>query len=205
VILASNIARALKPTVELAVRQDRAAQLAEFAITLPLLMVFVVGIFDFSGAYTLKQKLTNVAASAARTAAADPASDLLSPSSSEPASVIDAFDLIHNYLVANKLSDCGITLSGIPTGLTWTFSASSGGCGLTIIINRGFYFPAAAATTPAANCVSTNPAGQTAVIGTCVSIAYAYQWKFGRTASLLGFTDVLPSPLTATAVAMNEH
>src|SRR5579871_1785524 len=36
--------------------QDSAAQLVEFAVTLPLLVVFVVGIFDFSGAFTLKQK-----------------------------------------------------------------------------------------------------------------------------------------------------
>jgi len=45
----------------LARRDDRGSQMVEFAVTLPLLMVFVVGIFDFSGAFTLKQKLTNAA------------------------------------------------------------------------------------------------------------------------------------------------
>jgi hypothetical protein len=34
---------------------NRAAQLVEFAVSLPLLMVFVVGIFDFSNAFTLKE------------------------------------------------------------------------------------------------------------------------------------------------------
>ena len=50
----------------------------EFAVALPLQVVFVVGIFDFSGAFTLKQKLTNVARDAARAAAAAPSNDLVS-------------------------------------------------------------------------------------------------------------------------------
>ncbi|MGB8729537.1 MAG: TadE family protein, partial [Candidatus Sulfotelmatobacter sp.] len=58
---------------------DHASQIVEFALSLPLLVLFVVGIFDFSGAISLKQKLTNAAREAARVAAADPASDLGSP------------------------------------------------------------------------------------------------------------------------------
>ena len=54
------------------------AQLVEFAVALPLLVVFVVGIFDFSGAFTLKQKLTNVARDTARAAAAAPSNDVVS-------------------------------------------------------------------------------------------------------------------------------
>jgi len=33
----------------------------EFALSLPLLVFFVIGIFDFSSAISLKQKLTNAA------------------------------------------------------------------------------------------------------------------------------------------------
>ena len=80
-------------------------------MTLPLLVVFVVGIFDFSSAFTLKQKLTNVARDAARAAAADPANDL---QSSSPMSVNDAFQVVDSYLLANNLNDCGITLSSSP-------------------------------------------------------------------------------------------
>ena len=87
-------------------RDDHAAQLVEFAVSLPLLVLFVVGIFDFSNAFTLKQKLTNVARDAARAAAAEPASDLQSADS--PMSVVDAFQDIDNYLLANNLSDCGV-------------------------------------------------------------------------------------------------
>jgi Flp pilus assembly protein TadG len=78
--------------------EDSAAQMVELAVSLPLLIVFVVGIFDFSGAYTLKQKLANAARDAARTAAADPATDLAN--AGIPASVGDAFQVVDSYLNA---------------------------------------------------------------------------------------------------------
>jgi len=192
-------------------RDDEAAQLVEFAVSLPLLVVFVVGIFDFSGAYTLKQKLTNIARDSARAAAADPATDLTQPATI-PASVSDALQLVKNYLYANQLSDCGIT-QGLYTsgpGLTWTFTVtptSSAPCGITLIINRAYYFPVGASSQPAiVNCQPQGPPGvQVQVISTCVSIQYAYQWRFGRVASLLGATATLPSNISATAVAMNEN
>lgn len=125
---------------------DSGAQLVEFAVALPLLVFFVIGIFDFSNAFTFKQKLTNITRDAARAAASDPANDLQSYSTVAPASVIDAFYDIDNYLIANNINDCGISGSSpSPSGvLTWTYTASGNGCptgGLTIIINRGYYFP----------------------------------------------------------------
>jgi Flp pilus assembly protein TadG len=185
--------------------RDNGAALVEFAVSLPLLVVFVVGIFDFSHAFTLKQKLNNVARDAARAAAADPANDL---QSSSPMSVRDAFQVVDSYLLANKINDCGITLSGSPVQLTWTSTASGNGClagGLTIVINRGYYFPATGAVLPSVSCTSRNPGGQTAIVGTCVSIRYAYPWRFGRVSSLLGRTATLPSTISAAAVAMNEN
>src|SRR6202034_4739330 len=86
-------------------RDDRASQIVEFAISLPLLVLFVVGIFDFSGAISLKQKLTNAAREAARVAAADPANDL-GNASGVPVSVLDAFFVVDNYLISEKLNDC---------------------------------------------------------------------------------------------------
>jgi len=192
-------------------QEDRGPQLAEFAIALPLLVFFVVGIFDFSSAFTLKQKLTNIARDAARASAGDPANDLSSPSLPTPASVLDAFQLIQGYFNANNLNLCGITgFSGPPAGLTWTVTGSSNGCvspGLTITINRGYFLPSTGAGLPAATCTSPGsggPSGLT-VIATCVSIQYAYPWRFGSVANLLGTTDILPSQITATAVALNEN
>ena len=188
-------------------RDDRAAQLVEFAVSLPLLVVFVVGIFDFSNAFTLKQKLTNVAREAARAAAAEPSSDL--QSTTTPVSVIDAFQDIDNYLLANNLSDCGVDTTPSKRDVTtWKYQGTSGSCppgGLTIFINRGYYFPANGTVPLNADCTSTSPGIQTAVIATCISIQYAYLWKFGRVASLLG-RNLAPQPqLAATAVAMNEN
>jgi len=192
-------------------REDRAAQLVEFAVTLPLLIAFVVGIFDFSGAFTLKQKLTNLARDAARGAAADPASDVTEPPpGGVPASVSDALQMIDNYLVANKINDCGL-LTTAPTPIapaTWKYSATGNGCpgtGLVININRAYYFPEnAAAQAPDVSCAATTP-GTISVIATCVSIQYAYQWRFGNVESLLGSKAGLPSTISAVSVAMNEN
>ena len=191
------------------VREESGAQLVEFAVALPLLVAFVVGIFDFSGAFTLKQKLTNVARDAARAAAAEPIDDLAS--AAVPVSVLDTFWIVDNYLKANEINDCGIGPSNrvktVPA--TWTYSHSANGCTglrLKIVINRGYYFPATSGATIAnVNCTPQSAGTSTAVLSTCVSIEYGYKWQFGRVASLLGSAAILPNTLTATAVAMNEN
>ena len=189
-------------------RDEQAAQIVEFAVALPLLVLFIVGIFDFSAAYTLKQKLTNVARDTARVAAADPANDL---ANAVPASITDAFWIVDNYFVSNKINACGIDISSVShsSGSTlWSFSGTSNGCvgtGLVVTINRGYYFPSNATQPAGLSCVSQAPGSQTAVIATCVSIQYAYQWRFGRAARLLGSAITLPTTITATAVAMNEN
>jgi Flp pilus assembly protein TadG len=188
-------------------REERAAQMVEFAVTLPLLVVFVVGIFDFSGAFTLKQKLTNAARDAARVAAAEPINDI---NAALPMSVKDAFWTIDNYLQKNQINDCAITSSASTAGPpTWVFESSGGGCssaGLKITIDREYYFPAATSAQPATvTCTPQAPGSQTAVIATCVSIQYGYQWKFGNVATLLGGTPLLPGAISAVAVAMNEN
>ncbi|MGH9495395.1 MAG: TadE/TadG family type IV pilus assembly protein [Candidatus Sulfotelmatobacter sp.] len=191
-----------------ALREERAAQIVEFAVSLPLLILFVVGIFDFSGAFTLKQKLTNIARDAARAAAIDPATDLVSPSTALPASVTDAFQVVDNYLIANNLNDCSISSTATPTGLTWIFTGSGNGCvspGLTITVNRGYYYPATGAAIPTVTCTSQPPGGQLAIISTCVSIQYAYPWRFGKVASLLGPSAALPQQISAVAIAFNEN
>jgi len=187
---------------------EQGAQLAEFAVALPLLVVFVVGIFDFSGAFTLKQKLTNIARDAARAAAAGPATDLIN---TLPVSVSNAFYVVDDYLIANNINDCGLTPSKNTSSqpLTWQYTvASSSGspCGITLTINRGYYFPLAAPTQPPpASCAPSAAGGQTQVVGTCVSIQYTYQWRFQRAASLLGGNSILPTSITAEAVTMNEN
>lgn len=199
-----HLARGRWDLCRISLTDDRAAQLVEFAVSLPLLVVFVVGIFDFSGAFTLKQKLTNVARDAARAAAADPASDL---SSAAPVSVNDAFQIIHNYFAANRLNDCGIT-QGPALTLKSTSTGTGNGCppgGLQIIINRGYYFPLTGGTLPTIDCTpQAGGEGVGSLIGTCVSIRYAYPWRFGQAAQLLGRATNLPD-ISAIGVALNEN
>jgi Flp pilus assembly protein TadG len=179
-------------------RDDRAAQIVEFAVSLPLLIFFVVGIFDFSNAVTLKQRLTNAARETARVAAADPANDLGGPPAGVPASIGDAFQVADKYLISEKINDCGLAGAAAPTvaGLTWTYTAAAGGCpgtGISLAINRG--------------CVNqiTIPSGTLNLIGTCVTITYAYKWQFNNVASTFGWTGSGPSILTVTAGAFNEN
>jgi Flp pilus assembly protein TadG len=189
-------------------RDDRAAQIVEFAVSLPLLIVIVVGIFDFSSAFTLKQRLTNIARDAARAASIDPITDLTPPYAQTPVSVMDAYQIVDNYLIANNINDCGISSTSTPTGLTWVFTASGSGCtapGLTITVNRGYYYPSTGAATPTVNCTAQAPGGQVAEISTCVSIQYAYPWRFGQVANLIGAGSVLPPQISGVAVALNEN
>jgi Flp pilus assembly protein TadG len=172
-----------------------ASQIVEFAVALPLLVFFVVGIFDFSSAISLKQKLSNAAREGARVAAADPVNDL---SATVPASVWDAFWVVDNYLVSEKINDCG--LAGVTTAtqskLTWTFSATGSGCpgsGITLTINRGW--------------VTTVGTGANTVrlIETQVTLTYAYKWQFNNVAGLLGQRFSGPTSFTTTATAFNEN
>jgi Flp pilus assembly protein TadG len=189
-------------------RDVQATQLVEFAVSLPLLVVFVVGIFDFSNAFTLKQRLTNIARDAARASAYDPGSDL---QSSIPISVSDAYQIVYNYLYASGLNTCGMTSTQTATNpqpLTWLFSGNGNGCpaaGLQITVNRGYYLAATATNAAPSTCIPQGTGGQVALISTCVSIQYPYSWRFGNVASLLGTTAILPTQINAVAVSMNEN
>jgi Flp pilus assembly protein TadG len=179
------------------------SQIVEFALSVPLLVLFVVGIFDFSGALVLKHRLTNAAREAARVAAADPANDLAKFSTPVPVSVSDAAQVVDNYLLSEKINDCGLnspTWSNTTGSLTWL--AKGTGCtsvsttGLQVTINRG--------------CISTQAmtlggnSGTVYLVGTCVSIVYPYVWQFTSAAGLFS-RFVGPSNITTSAAAFNEN
>ena len=194
-IRAASRRTGLLATLQRCWTDECASQIVEFAVALPLLVFFVVGIFDFSSAISLKQKLSNAAREGARVAAADPVNDL---TAAVPASVWDAFWVVDNYLVSEKINDCG--LAGVTTAtqskLTWTFSATGSGCpgsGITLTINRGW--------------VTTVGTGANTVrlIETQVTLTYAYKWQFNNVAGLLGQRFSGPTSFTTTATAFNEN
>jgi len=182
----------------------------EFAICLPLLVVFVVGIYDFSGAFNQKQKIEQAAQEGAIVAGAQPTSDIVpgSPSSpSNPSSLQPVVAAIFNSLAASGVlpnanqGSCSLSPAPAPTqpsALAWTYTIA--GCSgtypsdtLVITINRGW------AALP-----SQSPAPY--VVGSIVTVSYPYHWFFNRVIQLLipGANYASSTNLTESANVQNQ-
>jgi hypothetical protein len=161
-----------------ALMDARGSALLEFAIVLPLLVVFVVGIYDFSGAFNQKQKVEQAAQEGAIIAGAQPTTDIAPTPGSDPDSLHPVVTAVFNSLVGSGVVPSGTctppgTASG-PAGLAWTYTIS--GCSsayatdnLVITINRGW--------------VSTP--GPPASVGSSVQVSYPYHWRFNSVIQLL--------------------
>lgn len=156
-------------------RATEASTLAEFAIALPLLVVLVVGIFDFGAAFNLKQELNNAVREGARYGASQPSNDLYNTTT--PPSVDAIRSLVASYLLAAGVNDCGLnTTSGVGGGsLFWSYTATGNGCpnppGLKLEIHRSV----------------GEQEGTTGVYLICTEliIRYPYQWHFNSVIQLL--------------------
>ena len=173
-----------------------AAALIEFAVALPLLVVLVVGIFDFGGAFNLKQELNNAVREGARFGAAQPSNDI-SPSNAKPSSVDAIRVLIDSYLQAARINDCGLSAVPEPNqglGIVWTYTAN--GCpggALTLTISRAVAVPVLIGGS------STN------MLCTTVQISYPYVWHFNNVIQLLvpGANYSFLGNIPSNAVAVN--
>jgi Flp pilus assembly protein TadG len=180
-----------KPWVELAATDG--AAIIEFAVSLPLLVVLVVGIFDFGGAFNTKQELNNAMREAAHFAASQPTNDL---DSHTPPSVDAVRFLVDAYLLNAHLNDCGLSTVAQPSSATlvWKYSASNASCSLTLTISRG-------------NPIQETVGGATVnMLSSNVVIVYPYQWHFNSVIQLLvpGANFALTNIQSdATAVNMN--
>jgi len=175
--------------------EERGSALLEFALTLPLLVVFVVGIFDFGGAFNDKQKIEQAAQEGAILAAAQPMSDIVTNGSSaptNPASLQPVVTAVFNSLAASGVlrnanqsgGTCGPPFNpSAQSALTWTYQingcssnppSTSTGCfgdtsdTLYIVINRGWVVT-----------------GTPAIVGTVVTVSYDYDWRFNSVIQLL--------------------
>src|SRR5205823_8381603 len=131
-------------------RDDSGSQIMEFAISVPLLVVLVVGIYDFAQAFNVKQKLNFAVKDGARLGATQPTNDLSQPT---PISVAAIRDLVDADLLAEGLQDCGLGASSLlPTGtspVSWTATATcQNQSNLTLTIDRGFLTAPASASEP---------------------------------------------------------
>ncbi len=155
-------------------REVQGAALLEFAITLPLLVVFVVGIFDFSGAFNQKQKIEQAAQEGAIIAGAQPMSDITS-GNGNPDSLQPVVTTVFNSLAASGVLPKGTTC--VPPGtaahagpnLKWKYTISGCPDDLTITVDRGW----------------VSASGSPAAVGTMVTVAYPYHWRFNSVIQLL--------------------
>lgn len=187
---------------------DDGAQIVEFAVILPLLVVLVVAIFDFGTGFNLKQTIVNTAALGARIGAAQPNNDLSTTGAcGAPASICALRDAVDNELVINRVNDCGLatvtgTSSGLPGSLSWTFAPAGCTGVMSLQIERGFVLPAVALP---------NPPFQTpyTIEATRVTLIYPYKWSFNfnAVARLLNPAANYPttSQLRSVAVMQNQN
>jgi Flp pilus assembly protein TadG len=148
------------------------AQILELAVALPLLVVFVVGIYDFSQAFNTKEKLNFAARDGARFGSTQPTNDL---SQNTPLSVIAIRDLVDADLLAAGINDCGLGSIQQSGPAIWTATGTCANSStFTLTIDRGFVVP------PAATAVA--PVQQ---ISTHIDLDYPYQWQFGSAIRLL--------------------
>lgn len=150
------------------------SQIVEFAVSLRLLLVIVVGITDFGSAFGLKQTLNNAAREGARFGANQTMLDVTNATSTSetgnPISVSAIRDVVDNYLVAANIIDCGLgSATFIKTNLVWTYTTSTNcdGGTLTLVVDRG-------------STQRTGGGSPVTVEMTHVNIQYPYQWTFGR-------------------------
>ena len=151
-----------------------ASQMAEFAVCLPLLVVVVVGIFDFGEAFNVKQKLNGAAREGARFASSLPTNDL--SAAGTPASVTAIRDLVASYLTNTRINNCGLDAQAATNAApTWTYATARNGCAgtLTLTIEREYAFQ------------ETVGAANINVISTHVTLSYPYRWRFSRVIKLV--------------------
>lgn len=146
-----------------ALRRAEGSQLLEFALVLPLLLVLVLGIFDFATAFNLKQIMNNAAREGSRIGSSQPNSDL---TQTTPPSV----QVIHDAVVS-YLSNAGVNTSFISGDMTsagsgtftWTYySDATNGYGLKIERN-----------------VQLDTPSGPIIAATRVTLTYPYNWWFG--------------------------
>jgi TadE-like protein len=174
-------------------REAQGAALLEFAIVLPLLVVFVVGIFDFSGAFNQKQKIEQAAQEGAIIAGAQPMSDIAS-GNGNPDSLQPVVTAVFNSLAASGVVPQGtcappVTPKHTPPSLKWTYTITGCPDDLVIVIDRG---SVPAPCPPPAVC-------------TKVTVTYPYHWRFNSVIQLLiPGAKYADTPTTESATVHNQ-
>lgn len=172
------------------------AQLLEFALAMPMLLVMVVGIYDFGSAFNIKQKINNAAREGVRFAIDLSCADC---TQNAPVTTQSIENSMVSYLNSAGVDVCGLTGTTSPTAgplayASWTFTSPSN-CGTTgapfrIEIDRGITF--------------VNSTGTT-VVASKVVVNSPFAWTFSRVIRLLlsGATSAGVSTISSDATMQN--
>lgn len=175
-------------------RRCSGAQILEFALATPLLLVMAIGILDFGQAFNLKQKLNNAAREGARFAVEESCADCTQAAPSTTQSIENS---IVNYLTNAGVNLCGLTGTTTPTigpqaFASWTFTSPQTCPGtsanFTIEIDRGNVF--------------TNSAGAE-VPSSLIIVNSPFVWTFTSVIRLLGAGSNAPSTISSNAIMEN--
>ncbi|MEJ2483885.1 MAG: TadE/TadG family type IV pilus assembly protein, partial [Gemmatimonadota bacterium] len=110
--------------------EDSGQALVELALALPLLLLILVGIFEFARAYSMKQSIVNAAREGARTAVVQ-----TTPNQTAVDSVINL------YLSSNNISADSISIEiTAPDGTTKAFDIASAGDAVSVIVSDRYEF-----------------------------------------------------------------
>lgn len=178
------------------VNETEGAQLLEFALVLPFLLVFLVGIIEFGGAFALKQKMANAAREGARIMVSNSLKDTNSncTGTGTPCSVQWAAGAVATYMTKDgQDSSCIVPAAPTSSGNdTWTYTCPNG---ISLTINHSYDY-------------SYTPSGGGTPVpyqGTQVTLTYPYSWFFNNVIRLLvpGSNVGLPTRLTESAVMQN--
>ncbi len=171
--------------------EEGGAQLVEFALALPLLLVLLVGIADFGTAFNTKHIMTNAAREAARMVVSNSTTDFNCNNAPPPCPIQGAADAVKVYMVNGGLSTASCIDPTSGTGSDpWTFSCS----GVTLIINR--------------NLIISGATGGD-LTGTQVTLTYPYTWTLGNIINFFnsiyhgGSTPTFSLTITTTVVMQN--
>jgi Flp pilus assembly protein TadG len=188
-----------RPSFHSYVIGSRGSQIAEFAVAVPLLVLFVVGIYDFARAFNVRQKLNVAVKDGARLGAEQPTNDL---SQDVPLSVVAIRDLVDSDLIREGIDDCGLGQIRRSSGgaVVWT---ATGICPnsttFTLTIDRGFVTPPLSQS----GIPLAGGTGSMRMIATHVAIDYPYRWHFNSAVRLVapssGFAAVTSIGVDAVA------
>lgn len=193
-------------TARTLLRRTEGSAILEFAIVLPVLVVFIAGIYDFGGAFNQKQKIEQAAQEGAIVAGSQPTSDLqpvAGSTTSNPDSLVPVVYAVFNSLQQSGVLTAACSLPATATGpsgpsptLTWKYkikncSSFNRNDDLDITINRGFV----AAVT-----------GETGldVVGTVVTVSFPYDWRFYSVIQQILPGVIKTTPIVESATVHNQ-